>query len=770
MYHFFDKIENKAGNGLSGYFARVIDRSTQSTVTLSSDENGTPIVVVSGVENMAKTDELGNISLYVDPGTYHLDIYAPNTTSFLFRISDVSMNATKGDTGEQGEQGPIGPNVNDIGTFAQAKALDIAGTLPSINTIRLTDRNKATFEKDTGEFGTLDTAYAAGKDIWWFKDSGGSNWIMAGRQIDIMAAGALNSKIADNGAIIQACLNFGSISKRNVFVPAGTFGYARTLLIVGATGLVGIPGVSILYCTTRNTGAIIMQGSGGTLYGITRLHYLPRPIGANDRSADDAAAGFYLRGATHFTVQFCRAEGPQASGMMVRGCQYGRITNNWFESTLADSLHVTAAAATDAPVYNLDGSFLEMNRVPIPSYRLHIADNVVNNSGDDNIGLISYASHANVQPVTEAPIVYPGYYTYYTESGGIRINQANNQSINVIGNSTYGGDARGITSVGGQNISITGNYIDDPVLAGILAYGEDEYDTYGCNNINISGNVLVNTGNDSTYKPIRYDAYGNQMLDRFGVTGLTRNLDSRSNASIIVGGRAAFPSQNIAIRSNMLTGMRQRGITIGANVTNVDITGNSLRDSLGVTVYVDAGSNITIEGNRISNAIDGAIAVNIFNCSGNINVSGNKLHNINTGGSVGTDAIHFTGPPATGVITTTISDNRISGPQTYERFIEAFFDNVVAENNFGSADISFGSVPNTVKQRVKADSDADSGATASNASNAGAPATALTQTVTQSDFNALVGSFNAFVGQHNTLLADHNDLLAKLRAAGLIGQ
>lgn len=114
MHHFFEAITNTAGDSLIGYFARVIDRTTQNTVTLSSDDNGTPIVTVSGVENMAKSDSYGNLSLYVTPGTYHLDIYAPNTTSFLYRVSDVAMNSTKGDPGPQGEQGIAGEGLEDV--------------------------------------------------------------------------------------------------------------------------------------------------------------------------------------------------------------------------------------------------------------------------------------------------------------------------------------------------------------------------------------------------------------------------------------------------------------------------------------------------------------------------------------------------------------------------------------------------------------------------------------------------------------------------------
>jgi hypothetical protein len=125
MNHFFEAITNTAGDSLVGYYARVINRQTQNTVTLSADENGTPIITVSGVADMAKTDKYGNLSLYVEPGTYHLDIYAPNTTTFLFRVSDVSMSSTKGETGDTGDQGPEG----DIGPAGLAGRASIGQVL-----------------------------------------------------------------------------------------------------------------------------------------------------------------------------------------------------------------------------------------------------------------------------------------------------------------------------------------------------------------------------------------------------------------------------------------------------------------------------------------------------------------------------------------------------------------------------------------------------------------------------------------------------------------
>lgn len=125
MHHFFEAITNTSGQSLVGYFGRVINPSTLATVPLSSDNNGTPIITVSGVENMAKTDMYGNLSFYVAPGTYHVDIYAPNATSFSYRVENVGMTSDKGEQGGQGDEGPPGPAINTYPSRAALAASPI---------------------------------------------------------------------------------------------------------------------------------------------------------------------------------------------------------------------------------------------------------------------------------------------------------------------------------------------------------------------------------------------------------------------------------------------------------------------------------------------------------------------------------------------------------------------------------------------------------------------------------------------------------------------
>jgi hypothetical protein len=90
MYHFVEAITNTKGDALIGYFVKAVD-SSGNVASIYADESSTPIISVSGVANAAKVDSDGNASFYVAGGTYHLDIYATDSTTFVRRISNIPM-------------------------------------------------------------------------------------------------------------------------------------------------------------------------------------------------------------------------------------------------------------------------------------------------------------------------------------------------------------------------------------------------------------------------------------------------------------------------------------------------------------------------------------------------------------------------------------------------------------------------------------------------------------------------------------------------------
>lgn len=91
MYHYYEALINPKGGTFAGFYGRVIDPATQAVVSIYSDDSGTPISTISGVADMVKTDDSGNASFYVEPGSYHFDIYSTDAATFLFRYADVGM-------------------------------------------------------------------------------------------------------------------------------------------------------------------------------------------------------------------------------------------------------------------------------------------------------------------------------------------------------------------------------------------------------------------------------------------------------------------------------------------------------------------------------------------------------------------------------------------------------------------------------------------------------------------------------------------------------
>lgn len=93
LYHLVNTLTNDAGDALVGYYVRLVSRTTGLVATLYADSDGTiAIDAVSGAVNAAKTDNTGVYSIYVEDGSYDIQIYDKNNINTLLRIiEDVPM-------------------------------------------------------------------------------------------------------------------------------------------------------------------------------------------------------------------------------------------------------------------------------------------------------------------------------------------------------------------------------------------------------------------------------------------------------------------------------------------------------------------------------------------------------------------------------------------------------------------------------------------------------------------------------------------------------
>lgn len=74
MFHYFNVCQNTKGDALAGWYIEALD-ADGNVASLYADENGTAINQVSGYNDRARTDELGNYDFWVEDGTYSLKFY-----------------------------------------------------------------------------------------------------------------------------------------------------------------------------------------------------------------------------------------------------------------------------------------------------------------------------------------------------------------------------------------------------------------------------------------------------------------------------------------------------------------------------------------------------------------------------------------------------------------------------------------------------------------------------------------------------------------------
>jgi hypothetical protein len=219
---------------------------------------------------------------------------------------------------------------------------------------------------------------------------------------------------------------------------------------------------------------------------------------------------------------------------------------------------------------------------------------------------------------------------------------SNNSFINNNSRNTYGSTPHAILIYGGQNVTISGNYIDNTVSDGI---GVIEGAALRASQISITGNVINNAGgtSDNTsgvpVEGIRIKG------DHIIVSGNVINNAKGSGISVNEG-------TDIAVSGNVIHASKISGISF-TDVVGGLIGSNTISDSGALTanpwgvglISTNASSynkNITITGNSIYDSRSGGSRTQthgVYVAGDNaiyINVSNNSIYN-NTTASIGGD-------------------------------------------------------------------------------------------------------------------------------------
>ena len=324
--------------------------------------------------------------------------------------------------------------------------------------------------------------------------------------VSIADYGAAADGGADSTGAIEAAISAGRARALPVFVPAGTFRHKAFTL--DGVRLFGMGAASVLIAPNPEDATIRLRGSGPSLSDVTVK------VASSHRDAQHFAIN--VDGARHFAIESVTVEGGNAGGIMDFGGSDGTIEGNLVQDTLADAIHNTYGA-----------------------HDIVIAHNTVRRAGDDMIAVVSYGN----EPMSHDILI----------------------TDNDLADQERG---RGISVVGGQNVTIEGNTVTrTKCCAGIYLASEGSWHTAGVDNILVRGNVLKDNGGPTHHGAI--------ML--FADNGWVRNA---------------------AVENNTIIGAHDAAVTLIGAVANVSIVGNQFVQP-GTGSISGLGSNVFCADNML---------------------------------------------------------------------------------------------------------------------------------------------------------------------------
>jgi parallel beta-helix repeat protein len=315
---------------------------------------------------------------------------------------------------------------------------------------------------------------------------------------------------------------------------------------------------------------------------ISHLSFTTLPTAS--RKVTDQSSRIYVRDASNFTITNVTVDDGSSAGIFISNSTNGTVSNSLVKNTRADAIHITNKS-----------SFITIN------------GNKVRNSGDDMIATVSYG-----------------------KDGGLThdITVTNND---VAGN--YWG--RGITVVGGEDVTIQNNNISDTRFAGVYIAAEVVYGTYGVNNVTVTGNqiyrggstrdmgahgaiqVYANGGNVTGLNVTYNDVYDSKLMGVHLNGGSNHGaIFSHNLFSGTYSGEALYIDTSfkgsLQFTNNTAQNTAERGVNFYAPQTgNVEISGNAFKDTnrsgqsaTADVIYINNGNlnSLKIQNNTHTNA------------------------------------------------------------------------------------------------------------------------------------------------------------------------
>jgi len=361
---------------------------------------------------------------------------------------------------------------------------------------------------------------------------------------NVTSYGAKGDGTTDDTVAIQKAIAAAQAAGGSVYFPATKKSYLYSgCVFFKGIGVYGDGSTSVLQATDPANSAIVLQGDHPSLRNVKIISPLSSKIG---RQGTPQSGGVVAYQATNYSIENVSVDTTasvgimsfQSSGTVARPATISHCT---VANTLADGIHLTM----------------------LSSY-VTVSDNTVINSGDDMYAVVSYMSN-----------------------GGLC------HDITITGNTGTGQSAngRGISVVGGNNVTISHNTIQNTRAAGIYLQaelvrnidGSLNYKTYGDDRIVVENNILTNLASVVPHGAINL---GGRPAD-------TTDAGQQESGDSLI--------SNVKISGNIITNAHNCGALLQGWFDHISFEGNTFASTRLQGLQAFGGSNLYVgdlKGNK----------------------------------------------------------------------------------------------------------------------------------------------------------------------------
>lgn len=404
---------------------------------------------------------------------------------------------------------------------------------------------------------------------------------------DVRRFGARGDGRSDDTAAIQRALDSLEPGQTLVF-PPGIFLHSSRLVVANAgTTLWGYG--ATLHATNPADQALLVQASNARVLGFTmtavtdeRRHAPWESRIAIWRHGNDLAALTDVEVKDNRIIESgppgsARANSSSSAAIFIHNVHRFVVSGNVVRRSLSDGIHITGGARHGL-----------------------VEGNTVRETGDDMVAVVSYLGRA--EPGAETPALI-------ARELARRKDQELVRNVLISDNDVSGQYwGRGISVVGGEDVSIIGNLIDATTHgAGVYIAREQGWNTFGVRNVRVEGNKITRV---QTTRPAYSVLPMAQRLQKAGHAAIEIVAHVFEDEKRIAELRDALTVRRVLVQNNLIEDVSTVGVRVGYGWNRQLAQAQSRADGSRYTRRFGGASisEISLIGNRF-NAVNAGLEI-----------------------------------------------------------------------------------------------------------------------------------------------------------------